>query len=725
MNDCPTESRLVAWAEDGADAVVRTHLETCAACRQVVAAMLEDEREVQLAPGDTLGRYRLDALVSRGGMGVVFRAWDPTLSREVAIKVLRRDLLLSGSSEQLMQEARTMARLSHPNLVSVFDAASERGQFFVVMEWLESGTLRAWLAQKRTPHELLTAFLAAGRGLAAAHAAGLSHGDFKPENVLISRDGHVKVGDLGMSDLSAITAQEGALLAGTPRYMAPELGTSGPTPASDQYAFAVALSDALEGHHAPRSRKVLARALEPDPTRRYDSMLALLTALEPRSRSRWRLAAALAATALVALVPIGLRQRAQREQARVSLRQAQRLGPPSSLEEVRAREVIVRSAVDTLGDLSEVEAVEAFELLLKFAVAFDDLGARDDGTRLEDEVLTRAALGRARQVSSALTAVEINARNLRAHHLEGAAREAAFQQAQALVSQAPATPRLTAAHVRLERDWGMLLDGEAAGPHLEHAWALARPLLSEPDLEQRLEAASVLNVALEEVWQRSASDAVEGAAQAWAAVAPECLRTRATDDLRVACNSVRYNAVWAQSWVDWAVAPEARAEALAAIALETQVHPDSEWAWRLSVDSHLTLCQPGVALAASQRLLQFDGSVYAREEALLAAALAGDEASFERLAAAHAPERWVGHFAAGLHELSRGRRSEALASFERLQAVPWPGMNWCPAAVAPEGDAAARQQVERLLALVRASLEGSGSGDPTPAVVEFARRELR
>ncbi|HEY5950586.1 MAG TPA: serine/threonine-protein kinase, partial [Kofleriaceae bacterium] len=148
--------------------------------------------------GDTLGRYRLERELGAGGMGVVHSAFDPDLERRVALKVLRGD---GGEARQrLLREARALARLTHPNVVTVHEVGSANGRDYVAMELIEGETLADWLkAAPRTHAEILSVFTAAGRGLAAAHAAGLVHRDFKPHNVLRRKDGRIVVTDFGLA----------------------------------------------------------------------------------------------------------------------------------------------------------------------------------------------------------------------------------------------------------------------------------------------------------------------------------------------------------------------------------------------------------------------------------------------------------------------------------------------------------------------------------------------
>ncbi|KIG16454.1 serine/threonine protein kinase [Enhygromyxa salina] len=150
----------------------------------------------------TLGRYVIESRLGAGGMGVVYRAHDPELDRAVAVKLLHADSATDEKARARMQrEARAMAKLSHPNVITVFDVGADDGQVWVAMELVAGSDLRRWLEDR--PHagwrEVLELFIAAGRGLAAAHEVALIHRDFKPENVLVGDDGRVRVLDFGLA----------------------------------------------------------------------------------------------------------------------------------------------------------------------------------------------------------------------------------------------------------------------------------------------------------------------------------------------------------------------------------------------------------------------------------------------------------------------------------------------------------------------------------------------
>ena len=171
-------------------------VETVAVGREDAAA----GRVQVLAPGMQLGRYLIIEELGAGGMGLVLRGYDPKLQREVALKVLRSDVLEDEARARMVREARAMAKLSHPNVVAVYDVETSEQGVMLVMEYVPGQTLRQWLKQNRAWQDVVRAFVSAGRGLAAAHEAGLLHRDFKPSNVLVAeRDGRVRVTDFGLA----------------------------------------------------------------------------------------------------------------------------------------------------------------------------------------------------------------------------------------------------------------------------------------------------------------------------------------------------------------------------------------------------------------------------------------------------------------------------------------------------------------------------------------------
>ncbi|HXT97140.1 MAG TPA: serine/threonine-protein kinase [Polyangia bacterium] len=261
--DCLDEETVVAFVNGAlrgpALAAVERHLVDCPACATLVAVAAPPTGAAHPgspAPELSVGRYRLLRLVGRGGMGEVYAAHDPELDRKVAIKILRADARPDNiEAARLAREAQAVARLSHPNVVAIHDVGSSAGRMFLAMELVEGETLAVWLArQTRTPSEILNMFLMAGRGLAAAHKAGIVHRDFKPQNVMVARDGSARVMDFGLAAAGgpgaagqARLTKAGAIL-GTPLYMSPEQMVGQPVdPRADQFSFCVALWEALHG----------------------------------------------------------------------------------------------------------------------------------------------------------------------------------------------------------------------------------------------------------------------------------------------------------------------------------------------------------------------------------------------------------------------------------------------------------------------------------------------
>ena len=368
---CPDDNALWALASgelsDDARHTTLAHLDVCPPCRSAVAALARlhtpGHDPTPRARGATLGRYVIVDAVGAGGMGVVYRAFDPELDRKVALKLVRTAGVRDPKRlrERLAREARLLARISHPNVVAIHDVGVVGDEVFLAMEFVAGPTLAAWQAERHHGwREVLGVYLQAARGLAKAHELGVVHRDFKASNALLGPDGRVRVVDFGLariddlaelepdlspgasspvlhdlssrpsipvpSDLSQTPAltSHGALL-GTPAYMAPEQRLGQPADArSDQYSLCVALHEALLGARpdaalattathdaAPRPgpdlrklprwlRLVLQRGLMQDPAARWPDMHAFVAACE-----RGRLAAPgrllLAATATLAL----------------------------------------------------------------------------------------------------------------------------------------------------------------------------------------------------------------------------------------------------------------------------------------------------------------------------------------------------------------------------------------------------------------------------------------
>jgi tetratricopeptide (TPR) repeat protein len=291
-----------------------------------------------------VGRYVVLHQLGEGGMGVVFAAHDPELDRRVAVKVMRAGDDASGlANARLVREAQSIAQVSDPNVIAVYEVGVDGDRVYIAMEHVEGMTLRAWLRERSRPWpEVLATVMQAGRGLAAGHGANVVHRDFKPENAMLGVDGRVRVLDFGLArggeervpdpalasfddDQAATVLTPAGVALGTPAYMAPEqfAGVRADA-ASDQFSFCVTLFEALYGQRPfagrtvaalriaardgdlvstpksdvpPRLRAILVRGLSAEPSRRWPSMRALLDALE-RVEGRRR---ALRTTAAVVL----------------------------------------------------------------------------------------------------------------------------------------------------------------------------------------------------------------------------------------------------------------------------------------------------------------------------------------------------------------------------------------------------------------------------------------
>ncbi len=408
MPACPTELRIMEYLEaalaPNEERRIREHVRHCSACldlvchwralakrsgatsrgpcsgdrpshgptpvaRRFFAGLARDlsdlETEVPPLQGKRIGRYAILEHIGSGGMAHVFAAYDTIMDRKVAFKVVRETRRGATSDviyrQRLLREARAVAKLSHANVVSVYDAGVAGDHLFIAMEYVEGRTLADWVKSARPPwHRILNVYLQAARGLAAAHEMGLVHRDFKPSNAMIDRDGQARVLDFGLATLTNVRTgggpnddesesvhppnggsrrscfqgwrakltRSGALL-GTPAYMAPEQFHERPVTArSDQFSFCVALFEAMYGQRpyqgadlpelvshldagrlrgpVPRKggprriRRILLKGLSLAPSERYSSMAELAQTLSRASathRVRRRIGGSLVAIA--------------------------------------------------------------------------------------------------------------------------------------------------------------------------------------------------------------------------------------------------------------------------------------------------------------------------------------------------------------------------------------------------------------------------------------------
>ncbi len=300
-----------------------------------------------------IGKYRVDEVLGRGAMGVVYEAWDEELQRTVAVKLIADDLEAGGAEVRFRREALALGKLAHPNVVTVHEVGTHKERLFIAMELVRGQTLDAWLrGADRSWRDCLDVFVQAGRGLDAAHQAGLVHRDFKPANCIVGETGRVRVLDFGLargsadfldeevaatfpavSTLDVSVTRTGATV-GTPAYMAPEQLRGGDvTASSDQFAFCTALYEALEGVRPFAGKSVVEiyenieagrfvrgsgrapgevfrmveRGLAVTPGQRWATLGELVDALEavPHRRARRRVVGGVVAAGVLAAAVVG------------------------------------------------------------------------------------------------------------------------------------------------------------------------------------------------------------------------------------------------------------------------------------------------------------------------------------------------------------------------------------------------------------------------------------
>ena len=326
---CLSEERIMRYLEGGLTEAERpdvdAHVDACEECHAVVAAAgggeaQGGELEAPLLNGDVIRQFVILGWLGRGGMGVVYDAYDRVLDRRVALKIMRPE---AQRRDALLHEAKLAAKVSSPHAVVVYQADLEGDQVFVAMERVDGPTLREY-PTRASDQELRRAILEAAAGLVDIHDADIAHGDFKPENVLVGARG-AKITDFGLARATGQKNQP----SGTPRYTAPEQPRTGASRAADQFAFAVMAWELLTGRHPylakgesgplspetpsraicdegaeripARLRAALTRALAFEPGDRFASMRALLDAASEERSPRMRGYALLASLVVLGL----------------------------------------------------------------------------------------------------------------------------------------------------------------------------------------------------------------------------------------------------------------------------------------------------------------------------------------------------------------------------------------------------------------------------------------
>jgi tetratricopeptide (TPR) repeat protein/tRNA A-37 threonylcarbamoyl transferase component Bud32 len=459
--DCLDNAQIVRVIErrlgDRDAARMHQHVDGCGRCRALMVALVgggegHDAHLLEstapalggpphvLPAGTQMGRYVLGEPIGTGAMGTVYRARDPQLGRSVALKMVRRAHFAATDAPmlraRLLREAQAMARISHPNVVVIYDVELIGDELCIAMEHIDGCTLRQWLGRERAWPEIVAVFAAAARGLAAAHHASVVHRDFKPDNVLMTASGRVVVTDFGLArdagegpDLQAMGGPatvspkltSGGALIGTPNYMSPEQVDGKPADArSDQFAFGVALWEALYGRRpfagesvtalreamtapprrpAKRNRvpaglaRIARRTLAVDPADRFPSMTVLADALEKAPRARRRLWTAASALALLACAIVAARVVARRGAAPAAVSPARKAVAVLRVRSVTLPGQALEASVEdllgrALGEGGQLRGVSPEALTAARATL--SAGA---GSRGFDPALVRAQLG--------------------------------------------------------------------------------------------------------------------------------------------------------------------------------------------------------------------------------------------------------------------------------------------------------------------------------------------
>ena len=398
MTDCPNENELLAYfgqpRREGTEPI-EDHLAGCGDCRALVAAFSSELPFDESRPpphDDTVdeaahprhrqfGRYLVTSTLGRGAMSIVHGAYDPELDRKVAIKVWRSSEARNPYIQRrMLREARALAQIRHRNVVGVHDVGTLDGEVWVALEFIHGPSVDGWLSQPRRVLEVLEVMLQAANGLAAVHAAGLLHRDFKPANLMLEPQEHgsprVKLMDFGLvrplseaavhralDDRAQYASSDGA---GTPAYMAPEQLDGQPaTLKTDQFSFWVTMWEALyrtrpfpagdvetlrtlmrsSSPHAPAGpriprwlRRACERGLSLDPSDRFASMADVVAALQHgkgrRRRAIWQLTAA--GLGLVVSTGVGLHRYERRQRLAACEEQGEALVPQGATDRIAA-----------------------------------------------------------------------------------------------------------------------------------------------------------------------------------------------------------------------------------------------------------------------------------------------------------------------------------------------------------------------------------------------------
>ncbi|MBU1536773.1 protein kinase [Myxococcota bacterium] len=388
-------------------------------------------------PGQHLGPYVIEGVLGAGGMGMVYCAFDPNLRRYVAIKLLlpaQSGSSGTGGEGRLMREAQAMARLSHPNILTVYEVTRHEGRVMIVMELVEGETLSSRLKTEPPLPVILDLFTQAARGLEYAHKAGLVHRDFKPDNVLVDQEGRVRIMDFGLARYVEESGEsapsisrtvesaglEGSMdpvtktgsVMGTPAYMSPEQFLGQVADArSDQFSFCVALFEALHGVRPFEGetygalllsvtsgevrtvsggagvplwlRTILGRGLSHDPQNRFESMSVLLAALERgRGRRRRLILGLIAAVGLLALIVVGVtifQSRKETADSRSRLARSRKALQNESHEKIKSQEALTKATAERERIARHLETLrKKREKLVSELVAEQDPGLREE-----------------------------------------------------------------------------------------------------------------------------------------------------------------------------------------------------------------------------------------------------------------------------------------------------------------------------------------------------------